>query len=556
MISRLRNLPEDNQKLLSLAACLGAEFILQELALISNRPLHSVAQDLQIAVQWGLIVSLSEPDTDVGDKLYAFGHDRIQQASYALIPDHQKAQTHALIGRILLRQLSDKMRDEQLFLVVNQLNLGLSQIETLSDQLELAQLNLVVGKRAKQSTAYDVAIDYFTIALNLIGDDAWLKNYSLALILHQEIAVSYYVRGRFEAMELYINIILQKSTSLLDKIPAYELQVQSYLARSYLDKAVQTSISVARLLGVKLSSKANPWQNYFGNLKMRWLLKGKMPHRLEHLPNIKTPKVEAAVRILSSANSAAYVGHPLLLSPVLSKQVELLIRYGNLSLSAFVYAWYGMFLCGRLIQIDLGYKFGKLALKMLRNKEDANIQPKTIFIVNCMISHWKHHVCETLDPLLNAYQEGKEGGDVEYSSWAILVRCEHLFLMGDSLPNLEQELHRSETIIRQANQDSALLHNQIFHQTVLNLLGKSSIPHHLFGKKFDESILSTLQSQGTEQTGIFHGYLCQLVLSFLFGQKTEALYHAQMASRYQDSAAGLFAIATFYLYDSLARLRQ
>ena len=501
-------------------------------------------------------MSLSGPDIDMGDKLYAFGHDRIQQASYALIPGSQKARTHAMIGKVLLKQISDEMRDEQIFLVVNQLNLGLNEIENFSDQLELVQLNLIAGQRAKQSTAYDVAIDYFTIALDLIGDDSWAKNYPLTLILHQEIAIAYYVRGKFEAMQLYLSLIQKRSISLLDKIPAYELQIQSYLARSCLDKAVQTAIYVARILGIDFSSKINSLKHHGIQLKMKWLLRGLKPTHLAHLPRMKNPKVEAAIRILSSANSAAYVGQPLFLAPVVSKQVELLIRYGNMPLSAFVYAWYGTFLCGRSRQINLGYQFGELALEMLEKSETNTIYPKTIFIFYCMIFHWKNHVCGTLEPLLKAYHDGKEKGDIEYSSWAILVRCEHLFLMGDSLSSLEREFQRSENAIRLVSQDSALLHNQIFHQTVLNLIGKSSTPYHLFGSKFDVALLSTLQSQNKEQTGIFHAYLCQLMLSFWFGQNKEAVSHAQMARKYEDSAAGLFAIATFYLYDSLARLQQ
>ena len=173
-----------------------------------------------------------------------------------------------------------------------------------------------------------------------------------------------------------------------------------------------------------------------------------------------------------------------------------MITYGNMPLSAFVYAWYGMFLCGRYLQINLGYEFGQLALEMLDKNQSSSVRPKTIFMINCMIFHWKYHVCGTLEPLLKAYQEGKDIGDVEYSSWAILVRCEHLFLMGSSLPSLEQEFQQAEDAIQQVNQDSALLHNQIFHQTVLNLLGKSSNPHHLFGSKFDESILPTLAKTG------------------------------------------------------------
>ncbi|MEM9215765.1 MAG: diguanylate cyclase [Cyanobacteria bacterium P01_F01_bin.150] len=585
MISRLRHLSNSNQKILSLASCLGAEFRMQELALISNRSSSDIDKDLKIATQAGLIVTLSEPDADLNQKFYAFAHDRIQQASYALIPASEKAKMHSQIGNTLLHQFSILKKysslnrtqikrnsrikypyflskidtlvlDEQFFSIVNQLNLGIKELSNLSDQMEVAQLNFMAGQRAKKSTAYDVAIDYFTISLNLIGDDKWAKQYPLTLNIYQEIAASLYVRGKFEAMDFYVNEIIDESINFLDKIPAYELQIKSYLARSYLDRAVQQSIYISTILGSKISVDINSFKNIFIGLKNQLIWKIKKPLRLVELPIMQNPNMEAVIQILSSANSAAYVGHPQFLPTILGKQIELLIKYGNMSLSAFVYAWYGTILCGRSLQINVGYEFGQLALKMLDRNQNSNISPKTLFIFYCMIFHWKYHLSGTLEPLLNAYQKAKKIGDIEYSSWAILVRCEHLFLMGSSLSYLEQELQYAEDSIQQFNQDSALFHNQIFHQTVLNLLGKSSNPHHLFGSKFDEAVLPTLQSQVKERTGLFHAYLCQLMLAYLFGYRIEAVYHAKMASKYKDSAAGLSAIATFYLYDSLARLQQ
>ena len=287
---------------------------------MANRPPDHIDHDLKIAAQGGLIVTLSDPDTDLSQKLYAFAHDRIQQASYALIPLEQKAKKHAQIGHVLLRHFSNLMRNEKIFLVVNHLNLGVTEVSTRSDQIELAQLNLMAGKRAKQSTAYDMAIAYFTIALNLLGDHAWEQYYPAALTTHQEIAASYYVRGKFEAMELYLDTLLRKSSVFLDKIAAYELQIQSYLARSYFDKAVQTSIYVVRLLGVKISSEINSLEMGIVSLKMQYLFKNKRPLSLAHLPIMNNPKIEAAIRILASANSAAYMGLPLFLPLILSKQ--------------------------------------------------------------------------------------------------------------------------------------------------------------------------------------------------------------------------------------------
>ena len=558
MIAKLRKLPPRIQNVLALAACLGSPFRLDILSLACDRPQHQVCQDLKAAIHWGLIVPLSELDEHLLIHSYGFGHDRIQQAAYTLIPAEQKSQTHARIGYLLLDSVSVETRDNHIFEIVNQLNLGLDQIQARQKRKELAHLNSIAGQRAKQSTAYTVAIDYFLMALDLLDDRSWRHQYDLCLKLYQNIAATYYVQGNFEAMEVYLAPIFQWGQSLLDKIPAYELQIQSYLAQSRLEKAVQTAIQVTNLLGIRMARQMSAINTKWEMAKSHWVLGGRPPESLIHQPIMNNPPIEAAVRILASANSAAYVGHPECLPSIVAKQVYLLVTCGNLPLGAFLYAWYGALLCGRSLQIEQGYKFGQLALAMLQTFEATAIAAKTVFMVNCMIAHWKNHARETLMPLWESYKNGWESGDVEYASWAILVRCEHLFFLGHSLTKLEQELQFSETSIQQFKQDSALFHNRIFHQAVLNLLAKTTVPHELAGDKFNLSSMASLDHKKTERTGLFHAHLCQLILYYLFDIESleEAIHHGQLARSYQDSAAGLLAIATFYLYDSLTQLRR
>ena len=171
-----------------------------------------------------------------------------------------------------------------------------------------------------------------------------------------------------------------------------------------------------------------------------------------------------------------------------------------------------------------------------------------------MIVHWKKPVRDTLAPLMMAYQDGRESGDVEYASWAILVRCEHLFCMGQPLNLLEQDMQASEDTIRQFKQDSALFHNNIFYQATLNLLGKADHPHHLSGTRFNDQILADFKTHQQEKTGVFHAHLCQLQLAYLFEQYDDAIAYANAAKPYQAAAAALFVFASFHLYDSLAHL--
>ena len=582
MARQLKMLPSSTQTILMLAACIGNQFDLATLAVVCERSPADVADDLWEALRKEVIVPInetykfyqdsSETTPNVATTLdhhpltvqYKFLHDRVQQAAYSLIADADKRFTHLKIGRLLLQSIPHEEQQSRIFEITNQLNFGIDLVDQIQEKVQLAQLNLMAGRKAKQSTAYEGALTYFSTGLQIIneqteGNDAaqpWQTHYDLALALHNESAATYFVSGQFAAMDQHLTTILNQAKTLLDKTIAYEIQIQSYLVRGQLKKAIQTAIQVAQFLGINIAQTISDVSTWIETTKTQVVLRGRQPSSLLHLPKISNERIDAAIRILSNANSAAYVGHPEYLPSIVSKQVSLLVRYGQSSVSAFVYAWYGTLLCKTSSQVELGYEFGQLALATLDASPTTDIKAKTQFIVHCMIYHWKNHARDTLSPLMEAYQHGRDNGEIEYASWAILVRCEHLFCMGHSLLEVEQEMQASEHAIQQFQQQSALLHNQIFHQATLNLLGKADTPHILAGEKFDCASLVDLRQQELEKTGVFHAYLCELILFYLFNRIEEAVEAAALATQYKGSAAALFAIAPFYLYDSLTQITR
>jgi predicted ATPase len=100
---------------------------------------------------------------------YRFVHDRIQQAAYSLIPSHRKQAYHLQIGQLLLNNTPLQQQEEKIFDIVNQLNFGSNLLENQQKRDELAKLNLIAGKKAKASAAYQPALTYLTSGLELLN---------------------------------------------------------------------------------------------------------------------------------------------------------------------------------------------------------------------------------------------------------------------------------------------------------------------------------------------------------------------------------------------------
>ncbi|WP_445241545.1 ATP-binding protein [Microcoleus vaginatus] len=162
--SRIEKLPAPTQEVLKLAACVGDKFALDVLSLVSEKSPNTTATELHSALQAGLILPLSDAyriplvfnraesinfKLDTSRVSYKFLHDRVQQAAYSLIPEDKKQFTHLKIGQLLLNNTPPDQLEENIFDIVNQLNVGIDTISQQSEKTQLAKLNLTAGTQGK-----------------------------------------------------------------------------------------------------------------------------------------------------------------------------------------------------------------------------------------------------------------------------------------------------------------------------------------------------------------------------------------------------------------------
>ena len=143
MVGKLNRLPLDTQMALQQLACLGNIAPVRTLSLILAKSAEEVGADLWEAVRLELVEHL--------EGSYQFVHDRVQEAAYSLIPEEQRDEAHLRIGRRLAAHILPEQREEAIFDIVNQFNRGASLITSRDEREQVAELNLLAGKRAKAS---------------------------------------------------------------------------------------------------------------------------------------------------------------------------------------------------------------------------------------------------------------------------------------------------------------------------------------------------------------------------------------------------------------------
>lgn len=575
----ISQLPEVTQQALKLAACIGNQFTLDVLAIVSEEIPSTTANKLWFALQAGLILPLSNDykislvfeerdwqfeteqspvlnasaSASSGDLLtqppisYKFLHDKVQKAAYSLIPDNCKKATHWKIGQLLLEKTAQLSLEDNIFDIVNQLNTGLEFITSEFEKEELAKLNLMAGRKAKAAMAYEPAARYFNVGLELLAETGWESHYDLAIALHVEAVESEYLRTNFERAALLAEIVLERASTILEKVKIYELQIQFYNAQNQMLKALDIGLQVLALLGVSLSSIPSDSRP-----------RVELPEltNLENLPVMKDPYKLAAMRIFKSISSSAYIAKPELLPQIILTMVNLCREYGYSPLAAYAYVWYATLLCGRLGNLDAGYHSGKLALRILEQFNARELKCVVFTMFNCCVRHWKEHSQEVLLPFIEAIQIGLETGDLQYTGYSIIEYCTHLFLTGEPLESITQKQENYIELLVKIKQEYAIYQTQIWAQLTLNLQGLSADKYCLIGQIFDESKILPILIEANTYGSLFYVYLAKSILFYLFRKYDSSLAHARLASEHEESVTGLVIVGLHNFYYSLALLAQ
>ncbi|MEH1920441.1 ATP-binding sensor histidine kinase [Nostoc sp.] len=574
---QIEKLPIHTQKVLKLAACIGNQFDLKTLAIVNEKSVVDTASDLWQALLDGLVLPQTEnynifskdnanefithgiestqfSTSNLQLPKYKFVHDRVQQAAYSLIPEEQKKPIHLKIGLLLLNNIPVAEKEEKIFELVNQFNIAVEFISPQAKRDELAQMNLIAGRKALASTAYPAAVKYLTTGIQLLADNSWEMKYQLILALYETAAEAAYLDGDFEQTEQLAEIVLVRGKTLIDKVKVYEVKIKASGAQNQALKGINTALAFLKLLGVEFPEHPSQSDVQLVMAEIASNLAGRQIEDLIDLPEMTEAKTLAVMNILSNIHGLTYQAIPELFPLIIVKQINLSLQYGNAPLSAFAYVNYGLILSALVGDIESGYKFGKLAVNLLSRLQIKEISAKVLGAFLSLIRPCKEHAKEILKPLLQAYSIGIETGDLEYAAYSLHIYSYCSYFIGRELSELEQEMANYNNAIKQLKQKTVFQWSNIYRQSVLNLLGCAENSCSLIGEVYNEDKMLPLHLETKDGLGLLYLYVSKLHLCYLFQEFHQAVENATLAKKYLDTAIGHLVVPVFHFYDSLAGL--
>ncbi|MFN6502003.1 MAG: AAA family ATPase [Nostoc sp. DedQUE01] len=568
MAFQLQKLPLSTQEALQLAACIGNQFDLKTLAIVSEQSEIEIAATLWKALQEGLILPIGDVyKFYVGQEIeavtqenqqtitYKFIHDRVQQAAYSLIPDDRKTAIHLQIGQLLLNNTSKIEQEEKLFDIVNHLNMGSILIIQSAEQEQIARLNLLASKKARTATAYEAAVTYATKGIKLLNPDCWQSQYELALELHELAAENAFLSRDFAQIDRWVETVLHQTKTLLDRVKIYEIKIQAYISQHQLLDAIALGKQVLSQFGVQFPDRPTQQDINEAFQYTTDQFNSRAIAELLNLPPMTATQSLATIRIVGCIAAPTYITTPTLYPLLILSQVNASIQHGNAPLSAFFYASYGLLLNGILEDMKAANRAGTLALGLLEKFNAREVQSRTCVLVGALILHGTTHLRASLPVLRDSYQIGLDTGDFEFGGYSGFHTCHYSYFSAQELGTLELEIQAYSNVLGNLKQVMMFNYCQMLQQVVLNLLGRAKNSDVLMGDVCDEGQFLSQLLAANDQMGLQFFYLHKLILGYLFGDRDRHLLEiAANGRQYLGGAAGFITVPIFYFYDSLTVL--
>lgn len=556
IVLKLQELPLNTQKVLQFASCLGNRFSLDKLALINEKTPKSISKDLWVAMDKGLIAPIDTSYKYVTDEankdvIYQFSHDRVQQAIYSLIEENYRNWLRLKIGRLLLQHTPQTELDNSAIEIVNQYNFGVDLIVDVKERALLAELNLLAGKKAKTSVAYKVALNYFQTGIRFLEKDCWQTQYDLALSLYTEIVEASYLATEFDEMNNASKIVIDNAKSIFDKVKVFETQILYLTNHHEYDKAIHIMLSVLKETGITLPQNPTKLHIILFLIRTKLSLIGKKVNELVNLPEMVEPKWKTALHIIRSTAGASYLSNPNLFVVSGFQAIILLIKHGNTPQAARSYVVYGHILCGALRQIEIGYQFGELSMKLCEKFNAVSIMAQVWMVHAVFIKHWHDHIEDCLQLMFTAFQKGLENGDIEYAGYSIAAYSSMAILAGKKLSPLYDDLSKYHDIVVSIDQRTAINWLSCAQQILQNLFGLADDVRVLKGKAFDEEIMMPEYIAKKDTIGALAATTFKMLLCFLFNDYKQAFETGKKGKEF-TSAIGVFILPFYYFFYSLA----
>jgi PAS domain S-box-containing protein len=549
MVAKLKRLPDTTQQALKQLACLGNVAEIATLTLVRGVSEEEIHTALWEAASTGLILRL--------DRSYAFLHDRVQEAAYALIPEDERAAMHLQIGRVLASQATSEELEENIFEIVNQLDRGATLIHSREERDRVAELNLVAGKRAKISTAYASALSYLATGRALLTEDSWERQYELTFSIEYHQAECELLTADLAAAEERLIMLSRRATNLVDIAAVACLRLTLYTTLDRSDRGVEVCLEYLQRGGVGWSPHPTTDEVRHEYDRIWQQVGTRSIEELVDLPLMSNPEVRATLDVLTEVVTPALFTDENLLSLVICRMVNLSLEHGNSDGSCFAYVWLGMILGPHFGDYRAGFRFGRLGYDLVEKRGLHRYQARAYMSFGNLVMPWTRHIQTGRDLVRRAFDTANKIGDLTFAAYSCNNLNTNLIATGEPLGDAQREAENGLDFARKAR--FGLVIDIITAQLGLirTLRGLTAEFGSFNDERFNETPFEDhLRSDPRLALPECWYWVRKLQARVYANDFSSAIEAASKAQQLLWTSPSFFEVAEFHFYGALARAAQ
>ncbi|WP_437336515.1 AAA family ATPase [Sorangium sp. So ce394] len=554
--ARLGELSPAARSALRVGACLGDTFDAATLAAVCRASAEDTLSDLREPVEAGMLIPLRlrAPAGHPSGATFAFAHDRIREAAYALIEERERPAVHLELGRRLIAMTPAERLDERLFVILDQLKAGEALLADEGERLEVAGLFLRGGQRALGAASFEVAASLLGAGVRVLGEEGFARARELAVSLYRATALAACLIGDFGGVERLVSALSSHAASVLEEVEVDGLRIRSAQAQDRSREALRLGLRALGRLGLTFPEKPAVEDVLRAISAIRERLAGEGVEELAKLPPMRDPCALAAMQLIRQVVGLAFQVAPAHYPLLVTEGVRLSIEHGNAPSSPQSYVFFGNLLVVLEGDAEGGARFGRLAMEVMARLRARELSAMIVNLFECMIHPRTAHFRDTLAPLRLGHQEGLSHGDFEWASHCGMGYCIHGYISGAPLRGLLQEIEELRRSFAPLHQERTARYLRVLQQATLNLLGAGGQPTVLKGEAFDaEAARPGLEAAG-DSFSLFYIAFHRTFLLSLFGDFRGVLEEIAWIEPHLAAVPGLVLFTRMQVPEALACL--
>jgi PAS domain S-box-containing protein len=442
MVGRLSRLPAHTQTALQQLACLGNSAVIADLTTALETSEEQMHAALWESVRQGLVEQLNGS--------YKFIHDRVHEAAYSLIPEASRAEAHLRIGRLLLARASPEMREETVFDIVNHLNRGVALIDSRNERDQLAELNLIAGKRAKAATAYASALKYLVAGATLLGDDGWERRRDLKFAMELERAECEFLTSDLSAADENLTTLANRAANALELAAPASLHISVCLELLRPDRAVAVCLDYLRRAGIDISPHPTEDEVRREYAQIWSHLGGRAIEEVADLPPMTDPESRATLDVLLMTGIPAAITDENLNCWTICRAVNLSLERGNCDASCLAYAVLSRPAVQYFRDYQTAFRFGRVAVGLVEARGSKRFEARTYYWFSDLTVRWMKPLRTCFEFLRRGIDAANKIGDFTFVNATNVRLSGDLLIAGDPLSNVQRQAELGMSSVKMA----------------------------------------------------------------------------------------------------------